>query len=92
MARPHDLARLFGDTPLDVEQRYLALWRSASPARRLDKVLGMGRAVNALARAEILRRHPDASAREVALRLAARNLDRESMIGAFGWDPAQHGE
>ncbi len=91
MARPHDLDRLFEDTPPDIEARYVELWRASSPGRRLEKVLGMGRAVNELARAEIMRRHPTAPAREVALRLAARNLDRETMIRAFGWDPDRDG-
>jgi hypothetical protein len=51
----------------------------------------MGKMVNELVRAELRRRYPAATAREVELRLAARNLDRETMIRAFQWDPALHG-
>jgi hypothetical protein len=34
--------------------------------------------------------YPQASEREVFLRVAARRLDRDSMIRAYGWDPALH--
>ena len=66
-------------------------WRRASPDQKLDRMFGMARLVNELARAEIRQRHPEATDREVELRLASRALDRETMIRAFGWDPAVHG-
>jgi hypothetical protein len=67
------------------------LWRRATPEQRLTKILGLGRALNELTRSELRGRYPDASAREIELRLASRNLDRETMIRAFGWDPDVHG-
>jgi hypothetical protein len=91
VAAPHQRDRLFEDTPLDVEAKYLELWRARTDAQRLEKVLGLGRALNELACAEIRRRYPAATEREVRLRLASRSLDRETMIRAFGWDPAAHG-
>lgn len=36
------------------------------------------------------RMYPEADEREVFLRVAARRLDRESMIKAYGWDPDEH--
>jgi len=33
------------------------------------------------------KRHPEISEREAFLRTAARHLDRETMIRAYGWDP-----
>jgi hypothetical protein len=36
-------------------------------------------------------RYPDASERELRLRLASMRYDRETMIRAFGWDPAEPG-
>ncbi len=36
--------------------------------------------------------HPHASEREIFLRTAARHLDRDLMIRAYGWDPALHGD
>jgi hypothetical protein len=79
------------DTPPEVEELMFQLWRRASPADKLRKVLSIGRTLNALVRAEIRRRYPDATPREIELRLASRSLDRETMIRAFHWDPQLHG-
>ena len=67
------------------------LWRRATPSQKLGKVFSLGRTINALARSEIRSRYPDATAREVELRLASRSLDRDTMIKAFQWDPDIHG-
>jgi hypothetical protein len=79
------------DTPPDVEAKMFELWRRATPGQKLRKVFGIGKMINDLVRGEIRRRYPEASPREVELRLAARNLDRETMIRAFNWDPSLHG-
>jgi len=34
--------------------------------------------------------YPEASEREIFLRVAARRLDRETMVRAYGWDPELH--
>lgn len=67
------------------------LWRRATPAQKLRKVFGIGKMLNDLVRGELRRRYPDATAREIELRLASRSLDRETMIRAFHWDPELHG-
>ena len=79
------------DTPPEVDERMFELWRRATPAQKLQKVFGFGRMINALVRSEIRSRYPGATAREIELRLASRNLDRETMIRAFNWDPELHG-
>jgi hypothetical protein len=79
------------DTSPEVEERMFALWRQATPGQKLRKVFGIGKMINALVRGELRKRYPDATAREIELRLAARNLDRETMIRAFNWDPELHG-
>lgn len=66
-------------------------WRRASPAEKLARMFGMGHSINELARADLRRRYPDATPREIDLRLRSRSLDRNTMIRAFGWDPAVHG-
>jgi hypothetical protein len=66
-------------------------WRRATPAQKLERVLGIGRSVNELTRAWLRRQYPDATPREIELRLAARSIDRELMIKAFGWDPEREG-
>lgn len=67
------------------------LWRRATPAQKLRKVFSIGKMVNDLVRGELRRRYPDATPREIELRLASRNLDRETMIRAFQWDPELQG-
>jgi hypothetical protein len=79
------------DTSPEVEELMFQLWRQATPAQKLAKVLAIGRMVNDLVRGELRRRYPDATPREIELRLASRNLDRETMIRAFDWDPDFHG-
>ncbi|MBC7975904.1 MAG: hypothetical protein H7138_13110 [Myxococcales bacterium] len=79
------------DTSPEVEARMFELWRRATPSQKLRKVFGIGKMINDLARGELRVRYPDATAREIELRLASRNLDRETMIRAFHWDPALHG-
>jgi hypothetical protein len=84
-------ARGASDTSPEVDAVMFKLWRQATPLQKLQKVFGFGRMINALARSEIRSRYPGASDREVELRLASRNLPRELMIKAFGWDPLVHG-
>jgi hypothetical protein len=44
-----------------------------------------------LAVAGIRLRHPNASEREIRMRLAALWIDQELMIRVFGWDPKSEG-
>ena len=79
------------DTSPEVDELMFQLWRKATPAQKLQKVLSIGRTVNALVRGELRRRYPTATPREIELRLASRNLDRETMIRVFDWDPELNG-
>lgn len=84
-------AQSASDTSPEVEARMFELWRRATPSQKLRKVFGIGKMINDLVRGELRVRYPDATAREIELRLASRNLDRETMMRAFHWDPALHG-
>jgi hypothetical protein len=84
-------ARGASDTSLEVDELMFQLWRKATPAQKLQKVLSIGRMVNELVRSELRQRYPSATSREIELRLASRNLDRETMIRVFDWDPELHG-
>jgi hypothetical protein len=68
---------LSGDTSPDVEARQVEAWRRMSPADRLRLVSEASRAVIELSQAGIRRRYPQASEREVFLRLAAIRLGVE---------------
>jgi hypothetical protein len=79
------------DTSPDVARIMEQYWRTATPAEKLARMLSIGRSINELTRAYLRQRYPEATPREIELRLAARNLDRETMIEVFGWDPDLHG-
>jgi hypothetical protein len=79
------------DTSAEADAVMLQLWRQATPAQKLRKVFSIGKMINDLVRAELRRRYPEATPRELELRLASRNLDRQTMIRAFNWDPDLQG-
>jgi len=59
--------------------------------RKLAIVSDLNRTGDELARIDIRERHPGASEREVALRLASLENGRELMVEAFGRDPDVEG-
>jgi len=69
----------------------IELWRKLTPEQRLQKMFRIGKMLNTLVQAELRRHYPDATDREMQLRLAARSYSRELMVKAFGWDPQIHG-
>ena len=79
------------DTHPAVEQFIIEGYRKMSPAEKLTRVRELSRAVQELAMANIRRNHPNASERELMLRLASRRLDADTMRRAFGWDPDREG-
>jgi hypothetical protein len=79
------------DTDWETEQVYLKLLRETPVWRKAEMVDSLTRACQELAAAGIRMRHPNASEREISLRLAALWLDRELMIRVFNWDPAREG-
>jgi hypothetical protein len=84
-------AKGISDTSPEADELIFQLWRRATPAQKLRKIFGIGKMINELVRGELRKRYPDAPPREIELRLASRNLDRQTMIRAFGWDPELHG-
>jgi len=79
------------DTDKETEQTYLRLLREIPLWRKAAMVDSLTRACQELAIAGIRMRHPNASEKEVLMRLAALWLDRELMIRVFNWDPAHEG-
>ncbi len=74
------------DTDPAVEAMLIEGFRRMSPAQNLERVRALNQTVQALALADIRRRHPDADEREQALRLASRWIEPELMVRAFAWD------
>jgi hypothetical protein len=79
------------DTPPEIERILIEGYRKMTPAEKLRRVMEMHRFAEALALADIRRRHPNADERERRLRLASRWLDEETMRKVFGWDPRERG-
>jgi hypothetical protein len=78
------------DISVDMERRWFERLRAMEPWDKLRMVGEMWRASQELALAGMRTRYPQASERELRLRLAATRLDRETMLRAFGWDPLAH--
>ena len=80
-----------GDTSPEVEARQVEIWRTMTPKQKLDIVADLNRDVQRMADAGVRMRYPDATDREVFLRVAALRNGRELSIAAYGWDPAFEG-
>lgn len=75
------------DTSGDVDRWMMAAWRALPPWRKAELVCELGETAELFALAGLRRRHPDASPRELALRLAVRRLGPDLVRLAFGWAP-----
>ncbi len=61
-----------------------------TPGERLARMFELCAFHDGLQYASVRKMYPDASEREVFLRVAARRLDRDTMIRVYGWDPELH--
>ena len=61
-----------------------------TPGERVARVFELSAFQEGLQRSSVRSMYPDADEREVFLRVAARRLDRETMIKVYGWDPDLH--
>jgi hypothetical protein len=91
--RPHEVAhRLFGeDTSPEAERFLLDAYRKMSGAEKIARVRALNQATIALALANIRQQHPDASEREVLLRLAVRRYGADFVREHLGWDAEKEG-
>ena len=79
------------DTSPEAEAVQLEGLRRMSPAERLQLALDLTQTSRETALTGLRLRHPLANEQELRLRLASLTLDRETMVAAFGWDPAKEG-
>ncbi len=78
------------DTDPRVQEVLDDLYRKLSPWEKVQRVMDASSLVMTLQMAGIRTVYPDASEREVFLRMASRHLDRNLMIRAYHWDPDEH--
>ena len=69
--------RLADDTPRDIEQRQIEGWRRMTAHEKARLIVALSQATRDMALAGIRDRHPQASPREVFLRLAILTLGRD---------------
>ena len=79
------------DTDPKIEALLIEGYRKMSPMQKLERVRALTRAVQELALLDVRRRHPNADAREQALRVASRWIDPDLMVRAFDWDVREAG-
>ena len=82
---------LFLDTSPRVEARLVEGYRRMSPRAKLERVREITRATQQLALLRLRARYPQATERELQLRLAALWLDGDVLRRVFGWDPDAQG-
>ena len=75
------------DTDPRIEAMQIEAWRRMSAAEKAQRASDLTTASRELARTALRAQFPDASEREIFLRLAARTLTREEMIAAYDCDP-----
>lgn len=77
----------FADTDPRALEVFLSLQRRMPAGQKIATVFELTNMVLKLSEAGVRWAYPHADDREVFLRVAARHLDRETMIRAYGWDP-----
>jgi hypothetical protein len=80
----------YEDTDPEALKVFIQLHREMTPGQRVARVFELTAFQESLQRASVRSMYPQASERESFLRVAARRLDRETMIRVHGWDPDLH--
>ena len=78
------------DTAVGAENRQFAIWRGMSDEEKLRLLGELCDSVRYLAEIGLRDRYPDASDREIRMRLFSTWLDRQTMIRCYDWDPLEH--
>ncbi|MBI1791524.1 MAG: hypothetical protein HYR60_28680 [Acidobacteria bacterium] len=77
----------YADTDSKAFEVFVRVQREMAPGDKVAAALEMSEMLMRLAEDDVRRMYPEAGEREVFLRMAARHLDRETMVRAYGWDP-----
>ena len=86
------MVRLWPDISPEAEEALLEHYRQMSPIEKIQDVQRLNQIAFEEEAARIRARYgPDTTDREVRLRILSRQVDRETMIKGFGWDPEVQG-
>ncbi len=89
---PRDARTLASDTHPTAERIRFEIFRRMSAREKYRIVASLNETTRQLAGQRIRARHPEASEREIFLRLVSTWLGRDLMIRAYGVDPAEWDE
>jgi hypothetical protein len=82
------VVRLYPDISPEEEEALLERYRQMSPFEKIQEVLRLNQMAFEEEAARIRAQYgPDTTDWEVRLRILSRQVDRETMIKGFGWDP-----
>ncbi|HLG17309.1 MAG TPA: hypothetical protein VJH03_22870 [Blastocatellia bacterium] len=79
------------DTDPDIERRLIEMIRATPDWVKFERIASMTATCRRLALIGLRDRYPQATEEELKLRLASLELDRETMIKVFHWDPQVEG-
>jgi hypothetical protein len=82
----------YSDTDPRAMEVWLDLQRRMPAGEKIAAVLAASQLVLQMYEAGVRLQYPEASEREIFLRTAARHLDRDLMVRAYGWDPELHAD
>jgi hypothetical protein len=82
--------RWYEDTDPAALEVFIDLHRKMTTGERAARIFELTEFQEGLQRSSVRSMYPEAGEREVFLRVAARRLDRETMIRVYGWDPLLH--
>lgn len=78
------------DTTPKALEVYLQLHRDMTEGERITRIFELCDFQSALQESSVRMMFPAATEREIFLRIAARRLDRKTMIKVYEWDPDLH--
>lgn len=78
-------------TPEDFERLQIELYRQMSPVQKLKIVFDLNAAAEALHTIDVRSRYPNASEREIRIRVASRRIPPDLMKKFFDWDVEKEG-
>lgn len=77
----------WSDTDPQALEVFVDLHRRMTASEKVDWVMRLNKMLLELSLADVREQYPEASEQEVFLRMAARRLDRDLMMRAYGWRP-----
>ena len=77
----------YADTGAKAFEVFLSRQREMTPSEKIRAVFEQNELLRSMSEARERQVHPEASDREIFLRVVAHRLDRETMLRVYGWYP-----